>query len=60
MSGAPPPPPSRIGRSTREETPNRTIAGQPFGQLLLWVLGLGLVGYGVSPMVKGRYRVFRP
>lgn len=33
-----------------------TLAAQPFGQILLAVVALGLVGYGIYMLVQARYR----
>ena len=40
------------GGTTGGEGALRTIAGQPFGQLLLWVMALGLAGYALWRLVQ--------
>lgn len=45
------------GGTTGGEGALRTIAGQPFGQLLLWVLALGLVGYAVWRFFQAAFDV---
>ncbi|HEX6200324.1 MAG TPA: DUF1206 domain-containing protein [Thermoanaerobaculia bacterium] len=41
------------GGTTGGEGALRAIAGQPFGQVLLWLLALGLVGYALWRFVQG-------
>lgn len=45
------------GGTTGGEGALRTISGQPFGQLLLWVLALGLVGYAAWRFVQAAFDV---
>ena len=48
------------GQTTGSRGALETISHQPFGQALLGIVALGLIGYGVYEFVKARYRQIDP
>lgn len=47
-----------LGRPDREGGLNaalRTLAARPFGAIILWVVGAGLVTYGIFCFARARY-----
>lgn len=40
------------GQTTGSEGALRAVAGQPFGQVLLWLIGIGLIGYALWRFIQ--------